>query len=439
MIQERTISRCIDPWYKLIDTDVQLNLVSAVDRGIRFPVVAAGRRSGKTLRFKRFIVKKAMKNANKKYFIAAPTYNQVKKIYWDDIKILSMSRLYPHRPSESDLIVFFPNGSEIHLIGLDKPERMEGIQWDGGGIDEIADIKKDAWAINILPALNTVNTLNPEYRPFCWLFGVPGGLNHFYDMAEYAKTSNDKDWEYFHWKSDDILPQDVIESLKRTMSIKQYRQEFEASFETVTGRIYDDYNHLNTTTETINSNEVLHWTHDQNYSPLSSAIAVIRDTGVYYLDEIVLQSAISRQSAEEFVERYKGHTNKRVAIYGDPSGKIGEKHGHSSDYTEMEHVLRNNGWTFERRVEHVHPAIKDRQNAVRAHICNAKGDRQLFVNPSNAKYCHKGLSTVQTKEGSSFQEQETEYQHITTAIGYMIHKLYPGDEYIGSASKIRLY
>ena len=435
MSSQAAVDRHVARWYKLIDHPVQLDLVNAVSSGIRFPVVPAGRRSGKTERFKRYLVKYALMHPGSLLFAAAPTYNQVKKIYWDDLKLLS----FCYNVSESELKIRYRNGSEIHLIGLDKPERMEGIPWDGGGVDEIADIKKDAWALNILPSLNTVNPNNPDHRSWCWLLGVPNGLNHYYDMAEYAKTSGDKEWGLFTWKSDEILPHDVIESLKRTMSIKQYRQEFEASFETVTGRIYEDYNHLNTTTETINSNEVLHWTHDQNYSPLSSAIAVIRDDGVYYLDEIVLQSAISRQSAEEFVERYKGHANKRVAIYGDPSGKIGEKHGHSSDYTEMEHVLRNNGWTFERRVEHVHPAIKDRQNAVRAHICNAKGERQLFVNPSKAKYCHKGLSTVQTKEGSSFQEQETEYQHITTAIGYMIHKLYPGDEYIGSASKVRLY
>ena len=43
-------------WYPLKDHPVQIALVNAVRNGIRFPVVPAGRRSGKTERFKRFVV-----------------------------------------------------------------------------------------------------------------------------------------------------------------------------------------------------------------------------------------------------------------------------------------------------------------------------------------------------------------------------------------------
>jgi hypothetical protein len=60
-------------WYKLIDHPVQLALIKAVENGVRFPVVPAGRRSGKTERFKRFLAKQAMLNDGEKYFIAAPS------------------------------------------------------------------------------------------------------------------------------------------------------------------------------------------------------------------------------------------------------------------------------------------------------------------------------------------------------------------------------
>ena len=91
----------------------------------------------------------------------------------------------------------------------------------------------------------------------------------------------------------------------------------------------------------------------------------------------------------------------------------------------MEKYLRANGWTVSRRVKNAAPAIKDRQNAVRAKIKNAAGEHSLFVNTKKCVYTHKGLATVQLKEGSSFQENETEYQHITTAIGYMIDYDFP--------------
>lgn len=408
-------------WYPLIEHSVQKALVQ--DQ-VRFKVVPAGRRSGKTERAKRFIVREAMRYPGQ-YFLAAPTRDQVKKIYWQDIKRLAFSSILPDRPSESDLILPFPNGSTINLIGLDKPQRMEGIPWTGGIIDEIADVKEGAWEENIAPALDTFDPTRPDYKAWCWLIGVPDGLNHYYEMAEYARTSGDPDWKLYTWKSSDILPEEVVAAAKRRMSLKQFRQEYEASFETASGRVYEDYGKHNLTGETIRTNEQLLWHHDFNFTPLSSGIAVKRGEHLYILDEIVLTSAVARQSALEFVDRYKNHRNKSVIIYGDPAGRAGEKHGHASDYTEMEQVLREHGWKVERRVKASAPAIRDRQNAVRAKILNAEGRTTLFVNPLKAPYAHKGLSIVQIKKGSSFLEEESDYQHITTAIGYMVNYEWP--------------
>jgi hypothetical protein len=424
------LERQLGRWYDLIDHPVQLSLNGAVGRGVRFPIVPAGRRSGKTERAKRFISKQGLLLPNEKYFAAAPTYNQAKKIWWDDLKALTLSESHSKKPSESDLKIFLPNGSEIHIIGLDQPQRIEGINWTGGVIDEIADVKSESLQANIMPALNTVDPRRPDYRAWCWFIGVPDGLNHYYDMAEYARNSGDRDWELFHWTSEEILPADVIESAKRTMSKKQYDQEYRASFETASGRIYEDYDSKiggrNYTDGIILPHEALYWMHDQNFTPLSSAIAVAREGMPHILDEIVLESAVSRQAAEEFVEKFKEHKNKTVYIYGDPAGRAGEKHGHKSDYNDIEDVLRRERWKFERRVRPAHPSIKDRQNAVRAKILNAAGESTLKINPRTAPWCHKGLATVQLQLGSTFQEdQRNQYQHITTAIGYFIDWHWP--------------
>lgn len=419
--------REMDRWYKLKDHPVQLALVKAVSEGIRFPVVPAGRRSGKTERAKRFVAKMAMANAGEIYFIAAPTREQVRTIYWEDMKLLCFSSICRRPPSETRLTIYLNNGTQIRLIGLDKPQRIEGTFWSGGVIDEIADIKPDAWEANISPALDTFNPTRPDYKAWCWLIGVPDGLNHYYKMFQYAMTSGDPEWKAYQWKSSEILPADTIEAAKRRFSKKQYQQEYEASFETATGKIYEEYSPANYTDETIQPHEQLLWMHDQNFTPLSSAIGVRRNgNDLYLLDEIVLISAVSRQSALEFVEKFKDHHNKNVIIYGDPAGKAGEKHGHASDYTDIEGVLKAHGWTFQRKVKAAAPAIKDRQNAVRAKIQSADGSVSLFVNTKLAKYCHEGLATVQLQKGSSFQEDQTnQYQHITTAIGYCVDVEWP--------------
>lgn len=422
-------------WYPLIDHPTQLKLVQAVPNGIRFPLVPAGRRSGKTERFKRFLTKQAFKTPGM-YFAGAPTFGQAKKIFWKDLKDFTLSCMLRRKPSESDLIIFLDNGSEIHVISFDNPTRFEGIPWDGGGIDEFADVKPEAWEANIYPGLNTVNPLKPDYRAWCWLLGVPDGLNHYYDLCQAAQAGLDPAFEVFHWKSAEILPPDVIATLKRTMSAKQFRQEFEASFETATGRIYEDYSPKNHSQSHISPHEALLWMHDQNFTPLSSAIGVRRHKAsdaknapgndLYLLDEIVLTSAVSKESAVEFVERYKNHQNRKITLYGDAAGKAGEKHAHASDYTDIEAVLRQHGWKVTRKIKAANPGIKERQNAVRARIKSADGEISLFVNPHKAPFCDKGLSTVQLQGGSSFQEdQRNQYQHITTAIGYCVEYEWP--------------
>lgn len=418
------LDRQLARWYQLKDHPVQLNLITAILRGIRFPLVPAGRRSGKTERFKRFLVKQANREVGQ-YFAAAPTHTQAVKIFWNDLLSLTLSYTHDKQPSISDRIIYMNNGSEIHVLGLDKPQRIEGIPWTGGGIDEFADIKAEAWEANIYPALNTINPTRPDYRAWCWLLGVPDGLNHYYELCEQAKTDDSGMFEVFHWMTEEIFPEMAAEA-KKVMSEKQYNQEFRAAFETASGRIYENYSDDNKTNETIQPHEQLMWMHDQNFTPLSSSIGVRRGEDLYLLDEIVLISAVSRESAVEFCEKYKDHQNKNVLIYGDPAGKAGEKHGHASDYTDIEDVLKANGWRFERRVKAAHPSIKDRQNAVRAKIKTASGHVSLFINPKTAPWSHKGLQTVQLQQGSTFQEdQKNQYQHITTAIGYCIDFEWP--------------
>jgi len=428
------LDRQLDRWYPLKDHTVQLDLISAINQGIRFPLVPAGRRSGKTERFKRFLVKFA-NNHKGMYFAAAPTHDQAKKIFWDDLKALSLSATHKKQPSESNRIIYLNSGSEIHVIGLDKPQRIEGIAWTGGGIDEFADIKGEAWESNIYPALNTIDPTNPDYRAWCWCLGVPDGLNHYYDLCEKAKKSTNRLFKVFHWMTEEIFPEMAAEA-KAVMSKKQYDQEFRASFETASGRIYEDYSNANATNEAILPHEQLLWFHDFNYTPLSSGIGVKRKNKYYLLDEIILISAVARNSAEEFVERYKNHKNKNVIIYGDPAGKAGEKHSQASDYTDIEDELRKAGWKFQRRVRKKAMSIKDSQNALRAKIKSADGDVSLFVNVDKCEYTHKGLSTAQLKKGSSFLEDETEYQHITTAIRYMMDYEHPVIKSITNSSRL---
>lgn len=102
----------------------------------------------------------------------------------------------------------------------------------------------------------------PDYRAWCWLLGVPDGLNHYYDLCQLAETGASDDYEVFHWMTEEIFPEMAAEA-KKVMSEKQYNQEFRAAFETASGRIYEEFSNLNSTTESILPHEQLCWSHDQ--------------------------------------------------------------------------------------------------------------------------------------------------------------------------------
>jgi len=81
----------------------------------RFAVVTAGRRSGKTELAKRRLVITLAKRkpwSPARYFAAAPTRDQAKRIFWADLKALVPSR-WVKNISESDLCIKTRFSSEL--------------------------------------------------------------------------------------------------------------------------------------------------------------------------------------------------------------------------------------------------------------------------------------------------------------------------------------
>lgn len=189
----------------------------------RFNMLPCGRRSGKTELFKRKVIKKAVRGTKfypSRFFAAAPTNDQAVKIYWQDLKSLSP----PDKVvdiSESHHRITYISGGEIYVLGMDKPERIEGQPWDGGGMDEYGNMKEKAWTAHVRPALS-------DRLGWCDFLGVPEGMNHYYDLYEKAKA--DPTWGVYEWASADILPPEEIEAAKRDLHPLMFEQEYGGKF-----------------------------------------------------------------------------------------------------------------------------------------------------------------------------------------------------------------
>jgi Terminase large subunit, T4likevirus-type, N-terminal len=136
----------------------------------RFTLAAAGRRSGKSEIAIRRLFRRALglpsDSSVKMFYIGAPTYDQVRLIYWDKLKALVPDWMIDGKPNETRLYLTMMNGATIRLIGLDKAERMEGGSILGIIIDEFGNVDAGAWENNIKPAL-------ADTGGFADLLGVP--------------------------------------------------------------------------------------------------------------------------------------------------------------------------------------------------------------------------------------------------------------------------
>lgn len=374
----------------------------------RFIIALAGRRSGKTEINKRKLVlrlaqKTMFPDAN--YFAAAPTFNQAKKIFWKDFKALVPKR-WVKRVYESDLAIETVMGSTLFVVGLDKPQRIEGSPWDGGMLDEYADMKPEVWSENIRPLLSDRNG-------FCWFSGVPEGLNHYYDLWNDKVLGKEEGWEGFYWKSADILPPKEIETAKRDLDARTFRQEYEASFEDAQGQVYYAYSEDNQQDIKLDPKLPIILCVDFNVDPCIWIVAQSDGHKVYCIDEIHQLNTNTPEMTREYLKRYGKYD---TIVYGDSSGSSRSTAG-KSDYAIMAEMgLRK------QNIKKANPRVKDRVNAMNKMLCNAKGERRLLHSPKCVEL-RKDLLKVVWK-GQDINKSDIKRTHSTDALGYYIEYEY---------------
>lgn len=181
------------------------------------------RRAGKTVACVADLVLSALTTTKQdaRYAYICPQYNQAKDVAWLYIKRLTAD-VPKVEYNESELRCDLPNGARIRLYGAENGERLRGLYLDGVILDEYADMSPDTWGAIIRPALS-------DRKGWAAFIGTPKGHNAFYEVWDSA------DDEWFKLKlaasSSGIIPAEELEASRRSMTIDQYEQEFECSFE----------------------------------------------------------------------------------------------------------------------------------------------------------------------------------------------------------------
>jgi len=198
---------------------------------------------------------------------------------------------------------------------------------------------------------------------------------------------------------------------------RTYRQEYKASFETPTGRVYSTFARESNVTNLVSiPDATLLIGMDFNINPMTAVIAQRAGDQCQVLDEIVLPNSNTQEMMQEINRRYP---SRNGFVHPDPSGSARKTSAPvgQNDFA----LIREAGWRV--NTPQFGPVV-DRITNVNAMLCNANGQRRLLIHP-RCKHLIRALDTLTYKEGTKIPDKSTGQDHITDALGYLIIAQFP--------------
>jgi hypothetical protein len=379
----------------------------------RFRVVIAGRRFGKTHLAIRELCYHARIPGQEVWYVA-PTYRQAKMITWKKLREKIVDLRWAKKINESELSITLKNGSTIALKGADNYDSLRGVGLDFLVMDEFADIEPEAFYETLRPTL-------ADKMGRALFIGTPKGIGNWAHDLYQMPMENPEAWASYQFTTIDggNVPVEEIESAKRDLDERTFRQEFLATFETYAGRIYysfDRKTHVEDGAFEARDLDVIYVGMDFNIDPMSAVIAIRKGDDLCVIDEIRMFSSNTQEAVDEIKSRYP---KSKVWVYPDPAAR--QRKTSAGGFTDLT-ILQNAGFVVKCPTSHT--PVRDRINAVNSRLLDAKGIKHLFFRP-NVKYTIEGLERHTYKEGTTQPDKDSGYDHMMDALGYMVDYLFP--------------
>jgi len=413
--------------------DIISNLESALtvpqrsiwDSGNRFKLLCSGRRFGKTYLCITRLICWALEKAGSLNWYVTANYRMAKQIAWRQLKAMAPPDLVVKR-NESDLSIEFVNGSIVALRGAENEDSLRGVSLASLVIDEAAYVKQTAWEMVLRPALS-------DQGGPAWFITTPAGLNWFYDLWEQAQDQ--PDWKTFSYTTvqGGNVAAEEIEAARRTLDDRTFRQEYLASFETLSGRVYPDFSDENIADTVKDIGGTILWGTDFNVSIMAGVLGSRVGDTLHIWDEVSVNQSNTDEVCAMLKQRFP---DRKVVAYPDPTGSA--RKTSSAGRTDHD-IIRRAGFGC---VSPKAPwAVKDKINATNWMVRTSDGHMKLFVHP-RCKNTIRALKNVTYKQGAEDYviDKSPGIEHWTDGLGYLILGAFnPMYERAGKGTGIRIY
>lgn len=386
----------------------------------RFKVVAAGRRWGKTLFARTWLLSQAMQKGAGRYWFVAQTREDAKDIMWVDLKAACHPAWLAEPPREGDLSLLLTNGAEIRLWSAEKGDALRGRALKALVMDEYADMDTRVFHEILRPSL-------ADYKAPALFIGTPKSYNHFYELFERGQSPEFANWGSWQFRSCDnpIIDPEEIEEARRTTDPRTFRQEWEASFEALAGRAYyafDRRKHVGAVE--LQSGLPVCVSFDFNVHPATAVIGQAHGDEPWIWREVWKPLAggeatrASATAARDLLAQV-GWTGQ-IRLYGDATGTSAKTTG-PSDHAVLKEVFPSATWCL----PHSNPHVRDRVAAVNARFETMDGRSHFRVDPSCKRLIADFEQVIFAENGELDQKTNKELTHISDAAGYWIVRDFP--------------
>lgn len=394
----------------------------------RFVYVPCGRQSGKTeLAMRRIVRYLPIKRdwPDPRFFYGGPTYQWLKRTVWRRLlNLIPQHWIADVHSSTGDMSIQTIFGSELFLLGLDRPERAEGLILDGGVIDENSHIKPKTFDLSILPTLTW-------REGWTWFIGVPRrfgiGVVEYKDRYDKAVAGELPDSAGFTWRSEGIIPASKIEYMQATMDELDYAEQYEASWLSPGGGVFHafdrDYNVRKNDDIKYDPTKVVLVGSDYNTNPMCWVFCHLNGNTLEVFDELFLRHTNTPAALKWFLQRFKDHKG-HFQLYGDASAKAAHT---SATQSDLAHLMNNEQLKAMIRTPHYlsgNPPIADRFAATNARLCSGDGTNRVFI----AERCTHLISDLEIrtyKPGTRKPDDHDDIGHPSDALGYICYHKWP--------------
>jgi len=374
----------------------------------RFRVLVAGRRFGKSYLSCVELLRAAIEKPGETYFYCAPTYRMAKDIAWKTLKRL-VPKTWIKSKNETDLKIDLINDSSIELKGTENAMALRGRSLSGVVLDEAAFMDAEVWFEVIRPAL-------ADKQGWALFISTPDGTaSWFYDLWCFCAEEEAKGWQ--RWSFTTVeggnVPAEEVEAARAQLDARTFRQEFEASFENLSGLVAVSFGDMNISTEAKDISVMpLLLGVDFNVDPMSGICAVKDKENLYVFDEIMLTGGATTWDFAEEVSRRYG-VDRRVIACPDPTGGARKTSGVGlTDHN----ILRRNGMSVSS--PKAPWKIRDKITAVNTALLDASGARRTLIHP-RCKELIKSLRTLTYTPNTGLPNKNLGVDHAFDAFGYL--------------------